>query len=51
MPGLSSDDIHRIKRGINAGPKDWVGVSPDGDVWTNEGGEGGNQGNVEDYLP
>jgi RHS repeat-associated protein len=50
-PGLSSDDIHGIKRGINAKGKDWVGISPDGKVWINEGGEGSEQGYLDDYLP
>lgn len=50
-PGLSKDDIHGIKDGVNAGPKDWVGISPDGSVWINEGGVGSDQGSFEDYLP
>ncbi|HEY5971430.1 MAG TPA: RHS repeat-associated core domain-containing protein [Pseudoxanthomonas sp.] len=51
VPGLSKDDIHGIKDGINAGPRDWVGISPDGHVWINEGGEGSDQGPLGDYLP
>lgn len=50
-PGLSTGDIHGIKAGVNAGPKDWVGISPDGNVWINEGGEGSDQGPLSDYLP
>ncbi len=50
-PGLSKDDIHGIKAGINAGAKDWVGISPDGNVWINEDGEGSDQGSLDDYLP
>jgi len=50
-PGLSSSDIHKIKRGINARGKDWVGVSPDRSIWVNEGGEASDQGKVDDYLP
>jgi RHS repeat-associated protein len=50
-PGLDRGDIHGIKDGINAGAKDWVGISPDGHVWINEDGEGSDQGPYEDYLP
>jgi hypothetical protein len=49
--GLSKDDIHTIKNGINAGPKDWVGVDPEGNVWTNEDGEASDQGPMDNYLP
>jgi hypothetical protein len=34
-----------------AGPRDWVGISPDGNVRINEGGEGSDQGRLEDHLP
>ncbi|KAB8194411.1 type IV secretion protein Rhs, partial [Lysobacter maris] len=51
VPGLSSEDIHRIKDGVSAGPRDWVGISPDGNVWINEGGEASDQGHFGDYLP
>jgi hypothetical protein len=51
VPGLTKDDIHGIKDGINAGPRDWVGISPDGNVWINEGGVGSDQGPLGDYLP
>jgi RHS repeat-associated protein len=50
-PGLDSDGIHGIKRGLRAGPKDWVGVSPDGHVWVNEDGEGSDEGPVDQWLP
>jgi RHS repeat-associated protein len=50
-PGLSRDDIHRIKRGVGAGPTDWVGITPDGDVITDENGKAVNQGPFKDYLP
>ena len=51
FPGLDKDGVHKIKKGINARPADWVGVSPDGKIWVNEGGEAADQGHVEDYLP
>lgn len=47
-PGLSRDDIHGIKAGINAGAKDWFGISPDGNVWINEDGVGSDQGHLGD---
>ena len=49
--GLSKDDVHTIKSGINAGPKDWVGIDPEGNVWINEDGEASDQGPKDDYLP
>jgi RHS repeat-associated protein len=35
-PGLDKDDIHNIKDGVNAGPKDWTGITPDGNVVTGD---------------
>ncbi len=50
--GLSKDDIHTIKDGIGAGPKDWTGISPDGDVISGDSdGNSVNNGPYEDYLP
>lgn len=50
-PGLDTEDIHRIKKGIQAGPRDWVGISPDGRIWTNEDGEAADNGPIGPYLP
>jgi hypothetical protein len=41
---LDKETIHKIKDRIGAGPKDWVGVSPDGHVIT-----GDSEGNAEDH--
>lgn len=48
--GLDRETIHKIKDAIGAGPKDWVGVTPDGEIITT--GEGGNaqpEGHVTDF--
>jgi RHS repeat-associated protein len=51
-PGLSKDDIHGIKDGVDAGPRDWTGITPDGDVITgNHQGNPINHGPKEIYLP
>lgn len=50
--GLDKDDVHKIKQGLQAGPTDWVGIDPDGNVWTaDEDGQGENNGHYGDYLP
>jgi RHS repeat-associated protein len=46
FPGLSKDDVHNIKDGVNAGPRDWTGITPDGNVIT-----GDNEGNAVDNGP
>jgi hypothetical protein len=48
---LNRGKIHGIKDQINADPRDWVGISPDGRIWTNEGGQAVDNGQFEDYLP
>jgi len=42
--GWLSTDIHLVKHHIGAGPTTWVGVSPDGHVWT-----AGPDGRAEDW--
>ena len=51
-PWLTREQIHRIKQRLGLGPKDWVGIDPDGNVIVNDG-EGGSesQGNWHDYGP
>jgi hypothetical protein len=48
---LDKDDIHTIKTGVGAKPKDWVGISPDDDVITSDGdGNAVNWGPVSSFL-
>jgi hypothetical protein len=50
--GLDKDDVHAIKDGVGAGPTDWVGIDPQGNVWTgDENNQGENNGSHQDYLP
>jgi len=52
FPDLDKDEVHKIKKGVGAGPRDWVGISPDGDVITgDENGEAVNRGPKDTYLP
>jgi hypothetical protein len=40
-----------IGREIRAGPTDWVGIDPKGNVITNEAGSAASGGHWRDYLP
>lgn len=49
--GLDREDIHKIKDGIGAGPRDWVGITPEGEViTTDEEGNAENHGPADSYL-
>jgi RHS repeat-associated protein len=49
--GLGRQDIHDIKAGIEAGAKDWVGITPGGEViTTGQDGRAVNNGHVDDYT-
>jgi hypothetical protein len=48
---LDREDIHKIKDQIGAGPRDWVGITPDGEViTTDEEGNTENHGPASSYL-
>jgi uncharacterized protein RhaS with RHS repeats len=47
---LDREKIHGIKGQIGAQPRDWVGIDADGNIWTNEGGSGANQGHYTDFV-
>jgi hypothetical protein len=50
--GLDREDVHKIKDGIGAGPRDWVGITPEGHVITSdEDGNAEDHGPFESYLP
>ncbi|WP_247688850.1 RHS repeat-associated core domain-containing protein [Ralstonia pseudosolanacearum] len=52
VPGLGKDEVHDIKGGVGAGPRDWTGIAPNGDVITGDSeGNAVNHGNYNDYLP
>ncbi len=52
VPGLGKDEVHDIKGGVGAGPRDWTGIAPNGDVITGDSeGSAVNHGNYKDYLP
>jgi hypothetical protein len=49
--GLDRETIHKIKDAIGAGPKDWVGITPEGNVITTDGdGNAEDHGHVSDYA-
>ncbi|CAA9889484.1 hypothetical protein METHB2_1060004 [Candidatus Methylobacter favarea] len=51
--GLRGEDHNKIKgrTGTNSGPKDWVGIAPNGDViTTNPDGSPENWGDYQDFL-
>lgn len=49
--GLDRETIHGIKDAIGAGPKDWVGITPDGEIITTDSdGNAENHGHVSDYA-
>lgn len=48
---LDRETIHKIKRGIPAKPKDWVGVTPDGQIVTGDAdGNAVDEGHISDYA-
>jgi hypothetical protein len=50
--GLDREKVHQIKDKLGLGPKDWTGITPDGDVIVNDGeGNVENLGQYTDYLP
>ena len=44
--GLDKEQIHDVKDGVGAGPKDWTGITPKGDVITS-----GQNGNAVNHGP
>jgi RHS repeat-associated protein len=49
--GLDKDTLHEVKEGLRAGPQDYVGVTPNGDViTTGPGGEAENNGPIDNYT-
>lgn len=52
VPGLDKDAVHGIKNGVGAGPRDWTGIAPNGDVITGDSnGDAVNHGPYDVYLP
>jgi hypothetical protein len=49
--GLDRETIHGIKDAIGAGPRDWVGITPGGNVVTGDGdGNAQDHGHVSDFC-
>ncbi|HEX6552913.1 MAG TPA: DUF4157 domain-containing protein [Ktedonobacteraceae bacterium] len=49
--GLSKDEIHKIKDGVGAGPRDWVGITPEGHVIvTGDDGQAVDEGPADSYY-
>jgi RHS repeat-associated protein len=48
---LDRGKIHGIKDQLGAAPRDWVGITPDGRIITNEGGQAVDNGPYSDYIP
>lgn len=50
--GAAPDDVHGIKDGVGAWPRDWTGIAPNGDVITGDSnGNAVNHGPYDVYLP
>lgn len=48
--GLTSEQIHEIKRGLKAGAADWVGISPELHVITSEDGKAVDNGPIDGFT-
>jgi hypothetical protein len=50
--GFDKDPVHGIKDGVGAGPRDWTGIAPNGDVITGDSnGDAVNYGDYKVYVP
>lgn len=51
VTGVTKESHNKIKEGVGNGPKDWTGITPNGDVIINDGyGNAVNCGPYTDYL-
>lgn len=49
--GLDHDDVEKIKGSVGAGPADWTGIAPNGDVITGDSeGNSNNHGNYGQHI-